>query len=67
MLRMLAVIAGFALLAVGVMGTLLPIIPGIPFLILGAALIGKDHPLIRPFAERIDRWRNRARGKETLD
>jgi uncharacterized membrane protein YbaN (DUF454 family) len=67
MLRVLAVTAGFGLLAVGVLGTLLPIIPGIPFLILGAALIGKDHPLIRPFAERIDRWRNRARGKETLD
>jgi uncharacterized membrane protein YbaN (DUF454 family) len=64
---MLAVIAGFGLLAVGVLGTLLPIIPGIPFLILGAALIGKDHPLIRPFAERIERWRNRARGKKTLD
>ncbi|HEY7911539.1 MAG TPA: hypothetical protein VIG62_06470 [Blastocatellia bacterium] len=67
MLRVLAVTAGFGLLAVGVLGTLLPIIPGIPFLILGAALIGKDHPLIRPFAERIERWRNRARGKKTLD
>jgi uncharacterized membrane protein YbaN (DUF454 family) len=63
MLRMLAVTAGFGLLAVGVLGMLLPIIPGIPFLILGAALIGKDHPLIRPFVDRISRWRNRKQGK----
>ena len=59
MLRHLQICAGIVLIIAGVLGTLLPVIPGIPLLIAGAALLGAEHPLIRPFAKRFERWRNR--------
>ena len=51
------VVAGVLLAAVGVLGLILPIIPGVPLLIAGVALLGPEHPLVRPFAERLERWR----------
>lgn len=51
------VVAGVLLVAVGVLGLVLPIIPGVPLLIAGVALLGPEHPLVRPFAERLERWR----------
>jgi hypothetical protein len=51
------VVAGVLLIVVGILGTLLPVIPGVPLLIAGVALIGPKHPLIRPFVERFERWR----------
>jgi uncharacterized membrane protein YbaN (DUF454 family) len=47
---------GYALLAAGVAGVLLPLIPGTPFLIAAVAVLGSDHPVIRPWKERINRW-----------
>jgi hypothetical protein len=47
---------GYGLLVVGVAGVLLPIIPGSPFLIAAVALLGADHPVIRPWKERVNRW-----------
>ncbi len=55
------VVAGVLLIVVGILGTLLPIIPGVPLLIAGVALIGPKHPLIRPFVERFERWRETRR------
>lgn len=55
------VVAGVLLVVVGVLGTLLPVIPGVPLLIAGVALIGPKHPLIRPFVERFERWREARR------
>jgi hypothetical protein len=49
------------LIGVGVIGTLLPIIPGIPMVIAGVALVGPGHPVLRPVMTRIERWR---RGKQ---
>jgi uncharacterized protein YqgC (DUF456 family) len=43
----LRAIAGWFLLAVGVLGCLLPIMPGIPLLVAGAALLGSEHWLVR--------------------
>lgn len=40
-------IAGKSLLAIGVIGWLLPIVPGTPFVIAGAALLGKEDPVVR--------------------
>jgi len=40
-------ISGLALVAVGVAGCLLPIIPGIPLIVAGAAILGTDHALVR--------------------
>ncbi len=54
-------VAGVAMITIGVVGCILPIIPGVPFLVGGVALLGTRHPLVRPFAERIERWR-RQRG-----
>ncbi len=55
------VVVGVLLIVVGVLGTLLPVIPGVPLLIAGVALIGPKHPLIRPFVERYERWRDSRR------
>ena len=56
------VVAGFVLVVVGVLGLVLPVLPGIPLLIAGIALLGPGHWLVRPLAERIERWRAAARG-----
>jgi hypothetical protein len=51
------VCSGVSLCAVGVLGTLLPVIPGVPLIIAGVALLGTDHWLVRPVKQRVDRWR----------
>lgn len=40
-------ISGLALVAVGIAGCLLPLLPGIPLILAGAALLGTDHVLVR--------------------
>jgi hypothetical protein len=49
--------AGLMLIALGVLGVLLPVMPGIPLLAAGLALIGADHPLRRACMTRLRRWR----------
>jgi len=46
---------GYALLVLGAIGVVLPIIPGIPFLIAAVAVLGSDHPLIRRWKQRVNR------------
>jgi len=48
-------IAGYALLLVGIAGCLLPLLPGIPFLLAGAAILGWDHWAVRPWAKYLKR------------
>jgi uncharacterized membrane protein YbaN (DUF454 family) len=43
---------GVALIVVGIIGCILPVMPGIPFLIAGAAMLGTDHVLVRS----VHRW-----------
>jgi uncharacterized membrane protein YbaN (DUF454 family) len=52
--------AGVGLLVVGVLGCLLPVMPGIPFLVAGAGLLGANHPLIRRSRAWMERkgWRH---------
>jgi uncharacterized protein YqgC (DUF456 family) len=38
---------GISLLVAGGIGCVLPIIPGIPLLLAGAATLGADHPIVR--------------------
>ena len=57
--RATQVVLGVLLIALGVVGCVLPILPGIPLLIAGIALLGPKHPLVRPFAERVARWHRR--------
>ena len=56
---------GVGLLVLGVLGIVLPILPGIPFLIAGVAILGYEHPLIRPFMKRIARWREKTKTSAT--
>jgi hypothetical protein len=52
-------ISGYGFLFLGVVGAIIPILPCIPCFMAGASLLGKDHPVIHPFATRIERWRSR--------
>jgi hypothetical protein len=38
---------GIALLVVGAIGVVVPIIPGVPLLMAGASVLGPDHPVVR--------------------
>ena len=53
---MLRVSAGIALIVVGVIGVVPPVIPGIPLLAAGLALVAPDHPLVRWGRVRLARW-----------
>ncbi len=57
-------ISGYGFLFLGVVGAIIPVLPSIPFFMAGASLLGKDHPVIHPFATRIEKWRNRQRNNE---
>ena len=53
-------IAGIGLLVIGALGCLLPVMPGIPFLLAGAGLLGANHPIVRRsrgWLERKGWWR----------
>ena len=63
MVGLLRTVAGLTLITIGLVGILLPIIPGIPLLLAGVATMGRDHPLLRPVMARLDRWRNRWRNR----
>jgi uncharacterized membrane protein YbaN (DUF454 family) len=72
MLALLRAAAGLMLVSAGMLGMILPIIPGIPFLLAGLFLLGPDHPLsrrvrghrlVRPVFERLQRWRNKWRNR----
>jgi len=51
------VILGIGLCLIGVAGTLVPIIPGLPIILSGVALLGTDHPLVVKIKGRLTRWR----------
>ncbi len=41
------IVLGFLLIGLGVLGLLLPLLPGIPLLLAGLALVGTEHRWIR--------------------
>jgi hypothetical protein len=45
---------------------LLPVIPGIPLLIVGITLLGTFHPWVRPLAARLRLWRRKMKRREAL-
>lgn len=54
---------GVALLILGVIGSLLPIVPGFVFFAAGIAVLGTDHVIVRrllPYFQRLRTW-SRAR------
>ncbi|HZS35063.1 MAG TPA: hypothetical protein VFC42_16985 [Methylomirabilota bacterium] len=52
---------GIALLSIGALGLVLPFLPGVPLLLAATAVLGHDHPLVRPMA-RLRSWRTGRRG-----
>ena len=52
------VIIGIAMCVIGVAGTLVPVIPGVPIILAGLALMGTEHPLVRKVKERFQKWRD---------
>ena len=54
-------LASRSLLALGIAGVLLPVVPGTPFLIAGAALLGSNDPIVRRSIEFIRRMRAKLR------
>jgi hypothetical protein len=58
---------GFALVIAGLFGMLMPLIPGVPLLLAGVAVLGTNHPGIQPWIARIRRWRCSLRRQKTGD
>lgn len=56
-LQKIKIALGIALCVVGIAGTLLPIFPGVPFILAGVALIGADHPLVLRAKAKFNRWK----------
>jgi len=52
-------VAGVVLFGLGLVGMVLPVLPGIPLLLAGVALLGTNHPWVRPFMARLRLWRRR--------
>lgn len=59
------VILGLVLCVIGIAGTLVPVIPGVPIVLAGVALIGADHPLVRGLKERLKYWRDSKKSSRT--
>lgn len=57
--RTVRMVTGLILIGLGLMGLLLPILPGIPLLIAGVALVGTNHPWLRPWVARLRLWRRK--------
>jgi hypothetical protein len=50
---------GLVLLGLGAIGLLVPLLPGIPLIVAGAAVVGPDHSVIRWLQARRSSWRHR--------
>jgi len=55
-LQKLRVVLGIALCFVGIAGTVVPVIPGVPIILAGVALMGADHPLVMKAKAKFKRW-----------
>jgi uncharacterized membrane protein YbaN (DUF454 family) len=61
----LKILAGLLMVVLAVAGLFVPIMPTVPFLLAAVAMLGRDHPAVRPFTSRFDRWRDRRRAMRT--
>lgn len=56
--RMLKITLGWVLVSIGILGLLLPILPGTPFLLAGMALLGVESTWIKQLGQRIkEKWK----------
>ncbi|MGA9998033.1 MAG: PGPGW domain-containing protein [Pyrinomonadaceae bacterium] len=63
---MLRNVAGFALIAIGILGVFLPVIPGVVLIMAGAAILGTDHRAVRPFMKFLEKHRERRKRVEKV-
>lgn len=56
MRRSIRTVAGISLILLGAIGTLVPVVPGVPMILAGVALVGTDHPWIRAAKARWGSW-----------
>jgi uncharacterized protein YqgC (DUF456 family) len=56
-LQKLKVFLGMALCFIGVGGTVVPVIPGVPIILAGIALMGTNHPLVLKTKQKLQHWR----------
>ena len=66
MVRQVRSVGGVLLVVVGLLGLVLPVIPGVPLLMAGVAVLGREHPLVRPALERLGRLRENWRGRRRI-
>jgi uncharacterized protein YqgC (DUF456 family) len=60
--HVLRTVAGVGLLILGVIGTVLPVMPGFVFFAAGIAVLGTDHAIVRrivPYVHRVRAWLER--------
>jgi len=57
--RAIRVALGIVLMGLGVIGTLMPLIPGFPLLLAGIATLGTEHPAVRSLLRWVKSWRER--------
>jgi len=57
-------IGGWLLVAVGLMGLVLPVIPGIPLLLAGLALLAYEYVWAKRLLERVKAWWEQVRPKK---
>lgn len=55
-------IVGYTFIAIGVAGICLPVLPGIPFLLIGMRLLGPDHWITRPIMGAIHKMKAKRHG-----
>ncbi len=55
-------VVAYTFIAVGVAGVCLPVLPGIPFLLIGMRLLGPDHWITRPIMGVIRKAKNKRNG-----
>jgi uncharacterized membrane protein YbaN (DUF454 family) len=64
MWRTIRTAIGLILIVLGLLGLLVPVMPGIPLLIAGVALVGTNHPWVRPVIARLRAWRRKWKGSQ---
>ena len=60
--HVLRTVLGVGLLILGVIGTVLPVMPGFVFFAAGIAVLGTDHAIVRrilPYVQRVRAWLER--------
>ena len=54
--RSIRTVVGLALIVVGLAGLVLPVVPGLPILFAGLAVLGSEHPVRQAIMRRLQRW-----------